>query len=332
LYNLSDLLFILFFPAVYLFYRINPAVLCSAKTRILTIVFVVMISVSFFGVDSQEYGRNRYVDYARMAKKHYSASSGNKLQNVEMFRIQHNGFFRLPHIAAYLFGFLFLYWLSRVIKTKNRYLFIPAFLILLIIIYTGVRTWLFACLVSLVLLAIYKKYFKYLIPLAMLLFLIIVFRYQIYLIVEETVLVNYASFVITLVDNFEFLNRTTLFRSWWQEIISFSWYDYLVGKGFIESVIANNRNLRFSEWFHSDLLSVSFCYGFPALALYIGLIVRIFRDFKNEILTNGWMFVFFFTMILCATFNGLYYYFPFVFMYLFLLMLRDEKQKPGFQH
>jgi len=112
------------------------------------------------------------------------------------------------------------------------------------------------------------------------------------------------------------------------EINEFSWYNYLTGKSFEQSQLANLHNISFKEWFHNDFLSVAFSYGFLCLILYVGLWVIVYRHYSTFIRRNVFIFAFYFAALFSAFFNGFYYYFPVILLFLFFVMINEEKHNP----
>jgi TctA family transporter len=117
-----------------------------------------------------------------------------------------------------------------------------------------------------------------------------------------------------------------LWNSWWFEMQHFAGYDFLIGKTLSGSMEANSQNIHFREWFHNDFLSITYAYGLIALLMYITFFYKMFRENVRFIRANVYLFVFFFTMIFSAIFNGFYYYFPVFLIFIFIYMIRVEKK------
>jgi hypothetical protein len=197
----------------------------------------------------------------------------------------------------------------------------------MLMFFTGVRTWVAVFAVSLILYAIQRKYFKYAAIMFLVGLVLVVFREALYAQTKETFIGQFFSLLITATENFSRLSRIVIWKSWWIEITRFSFENWITGKGFYMSIVLNFKNLRWAEWFHNDFLSIMFSYGIIGFAFYVGLFVRIFRDNKDLIMNNVFLFTFYFTMLFAAFFNGMYYYFPILLMFLFVKLLQQEREK-----
>ncbi len=143
---------------------------------------------------------------------------------------------------------------------------------------------------------------------------------------KDTVYYQYFSFFKTSTANITRLSRYRLAYSWWIEIREFGFLDFVIGKSYMNSMVANTKNLGLDVWFHNDFLSISYTYGILGILLYIWFFVKIYRDNKSLIKQNIFIFVFYFSMIFTAILNGYYYYFPVFLLYIFFLMIKNEKQ------
>lgn len=242
---------------------------------------------------------------------------------LETFRQYRNGLFRLPHIAAYFFGFLILFFGWQLYYSGNRMIALLIALLIFLLLLTGVRSVLVAIAAGFALYFLRKKKFLFLFVFATSVSLLLIFRSELYAVFKETFLGQYFGMLITFVDNFEGFSRILFWKSWYHEIIHFSPSDYLTGKGFYSSIKANARNLYFKEWFHSDPLSIIYSYGFSGFFAYFYLIYRVYIDNRVPIGKNKFALTFFAGTIITAFLNGFYYFFPVFLIFIFLKMNHD---------
>jgi hypothetical protein len=345
--NISDVLFILVFATSYYFYRQQSERLSVLTPKIFFIVALMLFGATFAGYNSLKWMELKSLNSSNVSgikktladdeKQELNLSKSKnrkklkqkaaKPADTEVFRHYRNGLFRLPHVAAYFFGFLFIYFGYQFQRDKQKIYLFFCILAFGLMFFTGVRTWVAVFAVSLILYAIQRRYFKY----AAIMFLVglvfVLFREALYAQTKETFIGQFFSLLITATENFTRLSRMVIWKSWWLEMNRFSFENWITGKGFYMSVTANYRNLNWAEWFHNDFLSIIFSYGIIGFAFYAGLFVRIFRDNKDLIMNNVFLFTFYFTMLFAAFFNGMYYYFPILLMFLFVKLLQQEREK-----
>lgn len=242
------------------------------------------------------------------------------LDKVEQKRHYTYGLFRVPHVPAYFFGFTLLLYIFLIIINRKWVYLLPAILLSYLILLNGVRTFIVAAGLSVLLWFFVSRNIWYFVAFSAIGVFFIVFRYEIFEATEHTILSPLSSLLITTVDNPDRLSRVALFRSWLSEIKEFSWLDLLTGKNFYQSKMANLKNLFTPTWYHNDLLSIIFSYGIPAALFYVSLFVKIYLDNRHIFRQNAMAFIFFFTMILTSIFNGFYYYFPIFLIYIFWLI------------
>jgi O-antigen ligase len=212
-------------------------------------------------------------------------------------------------------------------QKKMKWYFLIALLAsLLFMLYSGSRTFLVAVFLAFTLFLVNRKTLIYLLTLFAALVLVIIYRFELHQIFKNTILEQFTSLVITVVDNSSRLSRLLIWRSWWYEIQQFTWFNFLVGKTYIASTKANLLNIHFGEWFHNDFLSITFAYGVLALILYLTLFYKIYHENSKIIRKNIFLFLYFFAMLFSAFFNGFYYYFPIFLIFTFLYMVRVEKK------
>lgn len=242
------------------------------------------------------------------------------LDKLEKSRRYNYGLFRVPHVPAYFFGFLLLLYLTLAFKNRKWIFILPAILLAYLILLNGVRTYVVSAGLSVLIWFFVKRNIWYFVGFSVIMVFLIVFRYELFNTTQNTILQPLSSLLITVIDNPDRLSRIALFRSWLSEVQEFTWLDFLTGKNFYESKMANLKNLLSPTWFHNDLLSIIFAYGIPAALLYILLFFRIYKDNAEAFRQNAIAFIFFFTIILTSLFNGFYYYFPVFLLYIFWLI------------
>jgi hypothetical protein len=242
------------------------------------------------------------------------------LDKIENSRKYHYGLFRIPHVPAYFFGFLLLFCVFLIASERRWIFLIPAIFLAYLILFNGVRTFVVSLGLSVLIWFFVRRNIWFFVIFTAILASLIIFRYELFNITQNTILQPLSSLLITVVDNPDRLSRVALFRSWYNEIREFSWLDYLTGRNFYESKMANLKNLLSPTWFHNDVLSISFAYGIPATLLYILFFYRVYRDNIEVFRQNAIAFIFFLSIILTSVFNGFYYYFPIFLLYIFWLI------------
>ncbi len=340
--NISDLVFILVFIAIYHYYSIKSISLKRNTLMTFTIVITMMFSFTFLNVDSGNWKNNKplyevntenFVQFLK-DKSAPDAPLPQILKPVrpkdilEYLRTYRNGLFRLPHIAAYFFGFLLLWFCFRYAVTKQPWLLVLSGLLLFIMLLTNVRTVLVALVISLLIFVFFKKKLSFKIGILALVALVFIFRNQLYAVFQDTFLSSYFSMLITLTENFSRLSRLILWKSWYHEISNFGFLDFLTGKSFYSSLKANSRNLFFSEWFHNDFMSIVYAYGVFGLTAFIWFFIRIYCDHSWKIRSNPFVFIFYASMVLTSFLNGYYYFHPVFLLFIFILMSNEVKTKP----
>ncbi len=325
--NISDLVFILALPTSYFYYKTHFSVLKFNRVHIFVAATLFMFSFAFTGINSLKLNRSAQVkkQYA-ITKPRTVKEPKSELNYLESYRQYRHGLFRIPHIGAYFLGFLALFYGFAYRQKRNILFALLAFGLIVLMLYSGVRAFIGAALLALIITFIRKKSLIYLSGLALAMLLLLLFRVEIYLLTANTILRPFTATFITLVDNVEKISRFLIWRSWWIEFSRFEWYQFLIGKSFFSSILSNLANLHLGEWFHNDFLSILYAYGFPAFVVYGYLFVRIYLDHAEQISGNFIIGVFFWCMLILALLNGLYYYFPIFFLFVFLVMIRDKKR------
>lgn len=326
--NASDLIFILLFITAYYYYTSHHKDLKTRTIYIFTLVVLAMISFSIADLNSRSFWKNntipKQIEQEFKNQTPIIEREPNELNHLETGRKYHYGLFRIPHIAAYFLGFLSLFFAYLYHKQQNWLMLAAALLLFALMLYSGVRTFIAAVMLSLILYLFQRKTLFYLLLLIGTGIVAIIFRYEVFELTSDTFLEPFSAILITFTDNFISFSRVLIWQSWWMELSDFSWIDLLTGKSFYKSQLANFINLKANIWFHNDFLSIAYVYGIPALLAYIWFFVRIFMDNAAEIRKNIFIFLFYFSMIFTALLNGFYYYFPIFLIFIFVWMLKQE--------
>ena len=349
--NISDLLFICLFIVFYYYYRNNTGALKVNYVYAFLFTSLLLFSFTFLAIDSEsvftkDNGQHDISTHlspsdtnVTSAKDSLYNDSGHSkgsgsihwqvnhdLDHLEYYRIYKNGLFRLPHVASYFFGFLFLFFTYRYWKKNKIFdlLFIAisfAFCLL-----TGSRAIIATIVISGILFLFKRRYIVYLQSIIIAGLLMVLGIEHILRFSENTVFYQYFSIIQTTTENITRLSRFRIWYSWWVEVHNFGILDFLIGKSYINAHLANIKNLGYDIWFHNDFLNIFFSYGIWATILYIWFFIKIYRDNRIFIKNNLFIFIFYFSMVITAVINGFYFYFPVFLLYLFWLMINDEKR------
>lgn len=324
--NISDLVFILFLPTAYFYYKNRMHELKIKSVHIFTAVTLFMFSFAFAGINSMKVNRS-----AEMRKHHVITGPRavkepkSDLNYLEFNRKYNHGLFRIPHISAYFLGFLALFYGFVFSKRRNYLNMLIAFGLIVLMLYSGVRAFVAAAAFALIIAFIRKKSLIYLAGFAAFFLLMLYFRETVLLWTADTFLQTYTGTLVTVADNIGRLSRLLIWHSWWIEFSQFEWYQLLIGKSYFSSILANLANLHLGDWFHNDFLSILYAYGFSAFVLYCYLFVRIYKDHAEQINDSFIIGLFYWCMPFLAFLNGLYYYFPILFLFVFFAMIRKHQ-------
>ncbi|OQX74419.1 MAG: hypothetical protein B6D64_12835, partial [Bacteroidetes bacterium 4484_276] len=159
--NISDLVFILFFPTGYYFYKLRPEKLRLGTIHTFFIVCLLMFSFAFAGINSGSYieGTSEWAQQLKELKKKKKGEGeltlkkritreAKPLDVLEILRSYNYGLFRVPHVATYLWGFLFLFYGFMFQQKKRWYLLAAMLASLLFMLFSGPRTFLVAAFLS----------------------------------------------------------------------------------------------------------------------------------------------------------------------------------------
>lgn len=273
--NLSDVVYVLLFITSFYYYQFHLQKIRFGKVHILLATVLLLFSFAFAGLNSGSFNKNKkiteHIEFKTPQKINHDQDA---LDILEYNRAYNYGLFRIPHVATYLLGFLGLFYGFHYSKNKNLWMLALTILLFILMIFTGVRTFAAAILLALTIYFIRRKTLRIFAGLIVVGLLLILFRYKIYFLTQHTILEPFTSVIITIFDNFDRLSRVLIWKSWLLEMQQFSWYNYLTGKSFYESILANIQNLHRALWFHNDFFSISFSYGVPALIVYIAFFIR----------------------------------------------------------
>ena len=338
--NISDFLFIGLFITIYFYYKNNINHLNISNVYLFLVIILFLFSFTFFNINSNSIGNTEYTtlfnwDFSSLVNSDQIEEitpenenikwESNPMDILEYLRVYHNGLFRLPHVASYFFGFLVLFFAYQY-QTKKKVFCISMLIIsLALCIYTGSRAVLVAFLLSIIIFLFKRKYIIYFTLLISVLLLLAISNEYILQLTKDTVFYQYFALVQTTVENFTRLSRFRLWYSWWLEVREFGFWDFMIGKSYVNALAANARNLSYKVWFHNDFLNIFYTYGIWCTLLYIWFFVKIYRDNKNYINHNIFIFIFYSSMVITAIINGFYYYFPVFLLYLFFFMIKQEK-------
>jgi O-antigen ligase len=344
--NISDVLFIILFFTIYFYYKnslgkfntSNVYLFLGMSFLLFLFTFLNRDSSSIFGkknsskivapVKKKEPSEKSYAIENKGVKRTSNGmiefESNESLDYIEAIRAYHFGMFRVPHVASYFFGFLTLFFIYLFQKKKQWHQLVLAVIVLLACIYTGSRAILGAIVLSALFFIFQRKYLIHLLGFTILIAALFLANDYFLQLTKDTFLYQYFSLVETLSHNVTRLSRFRIWYSWWVEVRQFNLLEVAIGKSYINAILANQRNLNCSIWFHNDFLNIFYTYGVLGFGLYVGFFVKIYCDFSVLIRNNFFLFVFYCSMVITAFVNGFYYYFPVFILYLFFLMVQNK--------
>ncbi len=339
--NISDFLFIGLFVIIYFYYKNNIDYLKTFNVYLFLVLILFLFSFTFFNINSNSISNTDYTNLfswdinslvnSEQIKEITPENEkikweSNPMDILEYLRVYHNGLFRLPHVASYFFGFLALFFAFQYQKKKKVSHIALMIISLVFCIYTGSRAVLAAFVLSMVIYLFKRKYIVYFTILIALLLILAIVNDSILQLTKDTVFYQYFAFIQTTTENFTRLSRFRIWYSWWIEVREFWFLDFMIGKSYTNALIANAKNLDYKVWFHNDFLNIFYTYGIWCTAIYIWFFVKIYRDNRQQINQNIFIFIFYSSMVITAIINGFYYYFPVFLLYMFLIMIKQEKE------
>ena len=339
--NISDFLFIVLFIIIYFYYKNNIDHLKTFNVYLFLGLILFLFAFTFFNINSSSISNTDYTNLFSWDINSFVNSEqikeiapknelikwkANPMDILEYLRVYHNGLFRLPHVASYFFGFLALFFAFQYQKKKKASHIALMIISLMFCIYTGSRAVLAAFVLSMVIYLFKRKYIIYFTLLMALLLILAIVNDSILVLTKDTVFYQYFAFIRTTTENFTRLSRFRIWYSWWIEVREFGFMDFMIGKSYTNALIANAKNLDYKVWFHNDFLNIFYTYGIWCTGLYTWFFVKIYRDNRQQINQNIFLFVFYSSMVITAIINGFYYYFPVFLLYMFLIMIKQEKE------
>lgn len=321
--NVADVVYILLFITSFYYYDLHRHKIRADVVHIFLIVIMLLFSFAFAGVNSMSFNQNKKIkDSIELNSSKKINHDQDALDILEYNRDYNYGLFRIPHVATYFLGFLGLFYGFLFMKKRHWYWLALSMLLFVLMIFTGVRTFAAALLLALVIYFIRRKTILGFVSLLIAALLLILFRFKIFFLTQDTILEPFTSLVITIVDNFDRLSRALIWKSWLLEMRQFGFVDFLIGKSFYQSVMANLENLHRPLWFHNDFFSIIFSYGILALVIYAVFFIKIYRRYAADLRSAVFPFLFFFTMPFAAFINGMYYYFPVLLLFVYFVIIK----------
>lgn len=310
--NFSDFIAIINAISIIYCYSNNFNEISYKNIDIIFFVSVILFSFSFIGIDNAP-----------------ASTIDAQSSSLEYLRKYRSGLFRVPHIASIFFGFFSISYLYLYFHLKKIHYLIYSIISAFFMISVGSRAIIVSILLSLIAFFIKLKA-KYIFILITLMIISAAFllNLEFFLnITRNTILFQYISFFYSFINNITGLSRFIIWESWYIEMSDFNFFDYLIGKSFYSSFLANNKNIGAYIWFHNDYLSIIYSYGIIVLIMFISSLYYLFNRYRNLIRSNIYLFLLFFIIVLNSIFNGYYYYSPILLLYIFFSILNIEKRK-----
>ena len=307
--NISDLLFILLFVTTITLYNRSKNNFSNRNVDWLSTVCLIMFYVTFLGVDNTRWGN----------------TLGSGSEDIEYLRAYRQGLFRIAHIAAYFFTFLGFYYLFLYLKfSKTKHIILLSVMFLSVAL-VGSRAPIFAVLIGFGLASFRLKHIKYSILLIVVIILVISNIDVILHSTSGTVFFQYFSIFETVMSNFSRLSRVLIWTSFFEELVEFSFFDYIFGRGMNNAMLLNEAKGLGKIWFHNDFFNIFYSFGAIGFILYSFFYLNIYRVNKS-CMENIVIRTLFFTIILLAFVNGFYLYYVMFPLYIFYKILSVEKE------
>nr|NQU92212.1 hypothetical protein [Bacteroidota bacterium] len=222
--NISDMLFIIYFATSYFFYKQKSDLLNLGTVNIFIVVCIFMSGLAFFGYDSKSFAYDgaEYEKKVELLKKEHKkirvSFDKDRLNTLESDKEYHFGLFRMPHLASYFFGFTSIFFGFLFARSLRWYFLVVAMILFMLMLYTGVRTFIAAAILALLVYLFRKKTILYFLSLTILIALAFIFRYEFNSLIKMPFLKAYTGLPILIVDNFDRLSRVLLWKSWWLDV------------------------------------------------------------------------------------------------------------------
>ena len=330
--NIADLVFILLFGASFYYFKAHIQKMSLKYVVVFFAISASMLMFSFAGINSHSRTLhrdkiNKYLGDVKLDDEHTVVKEFPILDNVSFHRKYKNGLFRTPEVAGCFTGFLAFMFAFMYFHRRNYWYLLAVIFSLFLFFNTGARTFIVAFVLSVFIFFFRRRTIYYGMSLLVVGILLIIFRYELFNIFKETFAGAYFFMVVNVVDNYDGITRFVMIKTWWIEMQTFNPLELLTGKGLVHSMAFNRTRLNIPMWLHNDFISIAYCYGVPAMLLYILLFVEIIKTIKKLIISNFFIFTFFTTMIFAAIISGLYYYFPLFLLFCLMFMVKMKKGK-----
>jgi hypothetical protein len=338
--NISDLLFVLLFVQAYFLYKSESRTLSFGQIRLFAVVSLLLYVLPLADVfrpteaalppqKPAEAPAKAAVDTAfaiseAFLERYLPLHEGHQREERQYLK----GFFRIPHIAAYFFGFLSIFWAFIAKKNRSKLDIAAALALFALTVSTGVRAVPVALLLGVMFLFLHRKYLGYLAGLAVATLALWIGRNTVFDVLNGTLFEQHIQLLITAADHFSHLSRLMIWYSWWIGMSSFQWFEWIIGRSYASGLLLNEQHFGQPIWFHNDPLNMLYTYGLPGLAFYIGFMVFMYRNHRHAIRQNGAVFLYFVSMVILSIANGLYYYFPILLLYPFIYFERHIASDP----
>lgn len=330
--NTADLLFILLFVQSYYLYKSEARALSEGPVRAFAIATVLLFMLPALkhlvpttpqALPVQQVAPPNPAPVEEDAGFHVSEAFLDQYLTLHPDRkreerIYRQGFFRIPHVAAYFFGFLSIFWGFMASKSRKRMHLALTLGFLGLCISTGVRAVPAALLLSLMLYFLHRKLLGYLGGMVLVLALLIAFRQPLYSLLYGTFWEQYIQLLVIAADQFSHLSRLMLWYSWWIGVGDFQWYEWIIGRSYASGLLLNARHFGQPIWFHNDFLNMLYTYGVPGLLFYAYFLVAVYKNNRDAINRDPLLFMYMASMACLSLINGLYYYFPVLILYPFI--------------
>lgn len=224
-------------------------------------------------------------------------------------RTYRSGFFRVPHVAAYWFGFLSLTAFKQYFQIKKSFWLFAGVIFFLLSIYTGVRTVALALILGGLLTLLLLSKTRWLgISFSMVLFAFVAFTPVIQPFFEGTLLGAFFNLINQVVYSTQPSSRELIWSVWWEQMQSFNGLEWLLGRSTSASHQANLIALNYDIWFHNDFLQIIYAYGLLGYFTYLFFWGVLIKQLTQQL--NFWIITGIFGALFCAFFNGFYTYYP----------------------
>ena len=243
-------------------------------------------------------------------------------------RIYRSGLFRVPHVAAYLFGFLSLAAFKQFFRFKRAPWVFTGVIFITLSIYTGVRTVTLALILGGLLALLFKRNYRALgICFAWVLFALLAFAPVIQPFFEGTLFDSFFNLINQVVYSNQPSSRELIWSVWWEQMQDFNGLDWLLGRTTSASHQANIIALNYDIWFHNDFLQIIYAYGVLGCFTYLFFWGVLIKQLTQQL--DFWGIAGVFGFFFCAFFNGFYTYYPLFTLVPVIALLSDSQPYSG---